>query len=45
MISGNDANAARWFILVVALLLDPAAVLLILAAARQSIYALSRRVA
>ncbi len=36
---GQDEEAVlRWFILVVALLLDPAAVLLLLAATRQSIY-------
>jgi hypothetical protein len=32
--SGSDRAALRWFILAVALLLDPAAVLLLLAATR-----------
>jgi hypothetical protein len=40
-----DKDVLRWFTLVVTLLLDPAAVLLLLAATRQSIYAPSGRVA
>ena len=40
-----DEVVLRWFILVVALLLDPAAVLLLLAATRQPSYGPSRRIA
>jgi hypothetical protein len=35
MIGAGDQNVLRWFILVVAALLDPAAVLLLLAATRR----------
>ena len=34
LLGANDQDVLRWFILVVALLLDPAAVLLLLAATR-----------
>jgi hypothetical protein len=36
MIGGDDQDVLRWFILVIAVLLDPAAVLLLLAATRRS---------
>ena len=36
LIGSTDEQTMRWFILVVALLLDPAAVLLLLAASRRS---------
>jgi hypothetical protein len=36
LLGANDHDVPRWFILVVALLLDPAAVLLLLAASKRS---------
>jgi hypothetical protein len=45
LIGATDQDVLRWFILAVALLLDPAAVLLLLASTRQSIHAPSRRLA
>ncbi|HWN50063.1 MAG TPA: hypothetical protein VNO18_09575 [Xanthobacteraceae bacterium] len=35
LLGANDQDVLRWFILVIAMLLDPAAVLLLLAAARR----------
>jgi hypothetical protein len=35
LLGANDQDVLRWFILIVALLLDPAAVLLLLAATRR----------
>ncbi len=35
LIGGDDQDVLRWFILVIAVLLDPAAVLLLLAATRR----------
>jgi hypothetical protein len=36
LLGANDHDVPRWFILVVAVLLDPAAVLLLLAASKRS---------
>ena len=35
LIGGDDQDVLRWFILVIAVLLDPAAVLLLMAATRR----------